>query len=316
MKRKLIILTAIALICCAGACDLNAQAARTNKKNSTKRPATTAAPAPSAQAATTAPERGESQFDLFMMALLKNSFVLIRQDYQLVDQEEGEIKEVEGRDYWGRGYSLGVRIGDSEYLITGDAMRPWSKESIARNSRYQPELSQTAYRDLGSSEFEPLDFSADAATELCENRIYTTSGSEEPGLSVLGTTGATAGYAAWVVPETPIKDGADLQKLTLKVAPMSTRLSDTRHIYDCNLNIDDSAIGGVYLVPVTLHPGCVDFCVAGMLQRIGGIWKLVSIPEGVDVMAPADSSQNGGLLMEVINGMNSEMQSFLNTIGL
>lgn len=267
-------------------------------------------------AAKPAQQEAESEFDIFFSSILKNAFVIFRQDYHLVDEDEGYIKMTEGKDYWGRSYSLGARIGDSEFIFAGDALRPWIKDGLAKSSRFVPALSQSAVRSLEGLEFEPVEFDPDGATEIREKRLYTASGSEEPGLSVVGMLGRTNGYSVWAVPERPLIDGDDSGSIQLIFEPMALNVIDGKSLYDCNYEGKEEALGGFYLVPVKSRPGAVDFCIVGMMQKIGGLWKIVTVADGTEMKSSAALAPSGDTLALIMDGMESGMEEFINEMGL
>lgn len=254
-----------------------------------------------------------NDLETILNSAIKGTIVVVRQDYQLVDEDEDEIKNALDKEYWGRGYSLGLRVGDHSFLVSGEAMRPWSRENFSKNDSFQPVISHTSVRDIEAPEFEPLDFNSDEATEVCESRLYTVEGSEEPGLSLCGLTGLLKGYAVWATPTKPIKEGDDNQMFKIDLVPMSFRLTDSKSLNDIPEVPNANTFGGFFLVPLVIRPGMVDFCVVGQFQKVGGIWKLVSVDNGSEVRATATSINNSGSkwLDDIADGMCSGISAFL-----
>lgn len=271
--------------------------------------------APASRTADVTPERKSGEMDDFLASLMKNAFVVLRQDYQLIN-EDGDIKDADGKDYWGRTYSMGARVGNSDFLISGDAVRPWAKDGLSLRDSYQPAISQSAVRGFEAVEFEPLDFDPGSVTELREKRLYVTSGSEEPGLSVVGPMGRMNGYAVWACVDHPVVDGDDCRAFNLKFVPMTVNFVDGKNIYDPSPAGREDAFGGFFLVPVKTRPGIVDFCVAGMFQRIGGIWKLVSVPEGTELSSTAYVSTFERAAWDLASAMEREVRAFVSEVGL
>lgn len=266
--------------------------------------------------AKSAQQEVESEFDIFFSSLLKNAFVIFRQDYHLVDEDEGYIKMSEGKEYWGRTYALGARIGDSEFLFGGDALRPWFKEGLSKSGRFVPALSQSAVRSFEGLEFEPIEFDPDGATEIREKRLYSAGGSEEPGLSLVGMLGRSNGYAVWALPERPLVDGDDSGRIQLVFEPMTLNVIDGKSLYDCSSEGKEEAMGGFFLVPVKSRPGAVDFCIVGMIQKIGGIWKIVTVDDGTEIKSSVAITPSGDTLVMMMDGMEAGMEEFVSEIGL
>lgn len=294
--------------------DVSAQSSRRRTSNTTSQAAAAAAPAPAPAAA---PEiQQNNEFEDFLTSILKNAFIILREDYQLVDEDEGYIRTQDKKEYWGRSYSLGARIGDSDFLISGESLRPWQKDESAQNTRYVPTISQCAIRSFEGTEFEPIDFDPDDATAIREKRLFTFSGSEEPGLSLIGLTGHTNGYVLWCIPESPISEENEDVAVNLKFEPMSLNILESKGIYNCNSTAEENALGGFYLVPVNNRPGAVDFCIVGMIQKIGGVWKVVSVTESTEIQATACADYLGEALDGLFTDMDGSMQEFLVEVGL
>lgn len=248
---------------------------------------------------------------------LKNGIVLLRQDYQLVDENESEIKNASGKDYWSRTYYVIPRISDNSLLLPGDAIRPWIKESLSKNDRFQPAISSTAIRTLGGYEFENIDFDPDNLTEIRENRLYAMEGSEEPGFSLISGEGKTCGYGVFIVPETPLSEDNETNKFTFEIFPMTYVLNESKGLYDVNTKVSDNAMGGVYIVPVSLRPGLIEFYLIGMFQKIGGVFRLVIPDYGTEMKSTSYIESAESLwLNSVMNGIESGMNDFFSTIGL
>lgn len=257
-----------------------------------------------------------TEFDMFMSSLLKDAFVVVRQDYQLVDEEEGDVINSDGKNYWKRGYSMGARIGDSDFLVSGDVVTPWAKDGLSSHDRHQPMISATAFRSFDATEFEPLDFTTDGVTEYRAKRLYATPGSEMPGLSVTGVSGRTGGYAVWAIPDKAVEANDGLVSFSLRFVQMTVTFTDGRSIYDVTPECDEETFGGFFLVPLKSHPGCVDFGIAGMFQRIGGVWKLVSVPDGTELKSMALSITFSDVIGNLAYSIDNDMQAFVKEIGL
>lgn len=228
-------------------------------------------------------QAGENYFESVLRDHAKKSFVVIRQDYQLVNEEAGEIKNAPGKDYWKRTYSLGVRVGNENYLISADAVKPWRNESLSKNDQFQPAISYTAVKPVYAIEFDELIFDDSDFSEIAADRLYIMLGSEEPGLTVMSPEGKLSGYAIMAVPDTPLSDDNETSQFTISVTPMAFSFSESKKLYTPAVELPANAMGGVFVVPVSFRPGLLEFCITGAFQKIGGLWKLVSPESGTDV---------------------------------
>lgn len=247
----------------------------------------------------------------------KETMVIIRQDYQLIDGDDN-VKNSEGKEYWKRTYALALRVGDDKYMISDETVRPWSKHALSKKDKFQPVVSYTACRPIEAIEFDEIDYNADNLTEIQENRIFTFDGSEIPGASVVAPAGILDTYILYAESSTPISEENESVKLKIGVGSTTFSFLENKSIYDLNIQLPDNTFGGFVVVPLALRPGLVDFCVVGMLQKVGGIWKVVSIADGT-IMSWSDmpSGYNlNSLVNGLMNDIESDMNSVLDTIGI
>lgn len=248
---------------------------------------------------------------------IKDGLVLIRQDYQLVDDNEGEVKNIADKEYWSRTYHLAARIGDDSFLIPGEAVRPWIKESFSKNDRFHPAISSTAIRRIDGTEFESIDFDADMLTELQPNRMYLMPGSEESGMSLISREGNVKGYMIWAITTPTLSDENELSKFEFSISPISYNLIESKGLYDVSVNVPEDAIGGFFLAPSILRPGLIDMCIIGHFQKINGIWRLVIPDSGTEVKATSYNGMGESIWLDsVMDGMDRAMSDFVTSIGI
>lgn len=228
-------------------------------------------------------QAGETSFESALRDHVRKSFVVIRQDYQLVNDEAGEIKNAPGKDYWKRTYSLGVRVGNENYLISADAVKPWRNESLSKNDHFQPAISYSAVKPVDAIEFDELIFVDSDLSEIAADRLYIMPGAEEPGLTVMSPEGKLSGYAVMAVPDTRLSDDNETSQFTFSVTPMAFSFSESKKLYTPSVELPADAMGGVFVVPVSFRPGLIEFCITGAFQKVGGLWKLVTPESGTDI---------------------------------
>lgn len=243
----------------------------------------------------------------------KKCFVVIRQDYQLVDDEEGELKNAPGKDYWKRTYSLGIRVGNDNFLVSGETVKPWRGESLSKNDRFQPAISSTAVKAVDATEFDDLSFDESDLTEVAADRLYTMPGSEEQGMTLVAPSGRLGGYAVMAVPDRALSENNEKSRFTISVTPMTFSFAESKKLYAPSADLPANAMGGVFVVPVTLRPGLVDYCITGVFQKVGGVWKLVC-PESGMQMAPDTNSYEytfDSMLSQYVNSITDDIDNGL-----
>lgn len=211
----------------------------------------------------------------FLSPLVEKGVVLIRQDYQLVDPDNDRIYNMDDLDYYGRTYSLGVRLVDNRYMVSTEVVKPWEKD-LGGNEKFVPRISRTAYRGVKALDYEPLSYDEAESEELLQDRIFAIPGSEEAGFEIDTQYGNKNGFILWLCAESPLVNGSDLSKLNVSITKLDIRTREDLYLYDVSRQPDDSVVGGVFLTPRSDEMGKVSFRVNGMLQKVGGVWKLVS----------------------------------------
>lgn len=55
---------------------------------------------------------------------IRQGIVVLRQDYQLLNEDDEPIGNKPGMNCYGRTYTCGVRVGDNQFLVTKDFVTP------------------------------------------------------------------------------------------------------------------------------------------------------------------------------------------------
>lgn len=253
----------------------------------------------------------------FLTKMGEESMVIIRQDYQLIDDEDN-VKNAHDKDYWKRTYALGILVGDDRYMITDESVKPWNKDGLSRKDRFQPSVSSTAFRPLKAIEFDEIEFESDELDEIQENRLFTFTGSEIPGVSVISPSRSRQVYLIIAESQIPISENNESAEFKVRIIPESFSFSNHKNIYDLKTELSKTTFGGFAVTPVRLRPGLIDFCVVGMLQKVGGVWKLISVGEGtlIHQSGPTEEYNLENLVGLITNSMEYGINSFIGSIGV
>jgi hypothetical protein len=241
---------------------------------------------------------------------LSSSILVLRQDYQLVDDDEGTIKNAPEKEYYGREYTAIARVGEGQFLVGLSGIKPWISAGLSKNDKFQPKVSATAYRSVKMSQYEYLDFDESAAEEVQTNRIFTIGGSEEPGLNVCGAQGLCNGYAAVIVTD----DKSAPTTFSIEISPLTVTIKETTNIYNITLP-NKNIIGGFFIVPIEQRPGLYDYSIAGQFQSFGGEWKLVTISE-CSPRFYTYNQQSNDFIRSTFSEMEGAVSDFISSIGL
>lgn len=209
---------------------------------------------------------------------IKNGIVLLRQDYQMLNEDDEPIGNKSGLDCYGRTYTCGVRVGEGDFLVTKEFVAPWwSNESIVKSEKRHPEVSYSGFLTLKTIDFEQFDCDVESAEEVIANHLYTVSGSESEGFELDEEYGKKRGYAVWLKSSNAFSLQVVPSGLTLDIQPYSVSTTEGSYIYDVAKQPTGNVIGGVFLVPSIKKTGEITIKVNGMFEKRGGVWKFISI---------------------------------------
>ena len=184
-----------------------------------------------------------------------------------------------------------------------------------KGDKYSGVITITKIRNLSDTEFETLDYESEEVSEVSENRLFVVPGSDERGMTVKGASGQTNGFLILALATTLEGESDSSPKIKMQAVRKPLRFAEGKSVYDLDLQDESSIQGGIYVTPLYIRPGLVDFCLSGMLQKIGGRWKLVSVP--VDYEIISSESEINSTSPHFITGLLDEMGDSMNEfIGL
>ena len=215
--------------------------------------------------------------DIFFNSI-KEGFVLLQHNYQVLNEDYEPIGNKSGKDFYGRIFTCGIRVGSGEFLVEQDFIKPWSEDtSIPKSDKYECVSSYTGYMELSTIEIESLNTDVESANALVENHIYSISGNELEGLEIDTQFGKKRGYAVWLVSKTDFSAINAPTGLNLNITPLNITTNGSRSTYNIINQPEGHIIGGAFLVPHSEQMGQIKFRVNGIFEKIGGVWKLVSL---------------------------------------
>ncbi len=218
----------------------------------------------------------------FLSPFFKNGFILLRQDYHLINPDNDRVYTKDNMDYYGRIYTIGVRTVDNNFIVLNEMIQPWIKDmSISSNSKFVPTISNTVYRTHNATEWEPIAYDSSSNNALVEEKIYTISGSEESGFEIDTQFGSKKGFAVWIKSNGKLSTKSDLSCIDIYVEQLNIKTRENIYVYDISNQPGVDIIGGFYLVPKSEETGKLSFKVNGLFSKVGGVWKFVSL--GVDM---------------------------------
>lgn len=208
---------------------------------------------------------------------VRKGVVLLRQDYQLLNEDDEPIDNKFGQECYGRTYTCGVRVKNDYFLVTKDFVTPWINESVTKSDKRHFEVSYSGILTLGTVDFEQIDCDIEDATELVEKRLFVIDGSEYEGFSIDEEVGKKKGYAVWLKSANAYGLEKKPSSLTIDISSFNITTKENVFVYDIGKQPTGNVIGGFFLVPKIEGVGKISFQVNGMFEKRGGVWKLTSL---------------------------------------
>ena len=205
------------------------------------------------------------------------SIVIFRQDYQVVDEDDEAVNNQEGQLFFNRIYTIGVRIGETDYLVNRDFAKPWLRDNVASNDTYHPVISASAIQKMGENKFRPFGTDVESATEEVENHLYLISESKKEGFQKDCYYGNKCGYAVWVKSSTPFNSVTTPTDIHVEISKLEVTTREKPRLFDIPTQPEGYVIGGFFLIPSMEHPGEIKLRVNGLFEMKGDLWKLVSL---------------------------------------
>jgi len=208
---------------------------------------------------------------------IRKAFVLLRQDYQILNEDDEPIGNKPALGCYGRVYTCGVRVDEDKLLVVKEFIAPWSTESIVKSEKRHPEVSYSGLLELNTIDFEQIDADVEGAEEQVAGHLYTIDGSETPGFMIDESAGKKKGYAVWLKAGSVISIEKVPSGLALDIKPFSITTKENNAVYELPEQPKGNVVGGAFIVPSIDGIGKIELRVNGMFEKRGGVWKFISL---------------------------------------
>ena len=208
---------------------------------------------------------------------IRKAFVLLRQDYQILNEDDEPIGNKPTLGCYGRVYTCGVRVDEEKLLVAKEFVTPWSSESIVKSEKRHPEVSYSGLLELNTIDFEQIDVDVESAEEQVTGHLYTIDGSETPGFMIDESAGKKKGYAVWLKAGSSISIEKVPSGLTLEIKPLNITTKENNAVYELLEQPNGNVVGGAFIVPSIDGIGKIELRVNGMFEKRGGVWKFISL---------------------------------------
>ena len=226
---------------------------------------------------------------------VEESFVVVKQSYQLKDKKTGKIFGKNGRSDFGHSYSLGVKTCMG-LVITDDALKPWNTDKDFKKvgDSYEPIISLTEARPLvGKEKLSYVQCPLHIGSTQPDGLWIADTGKNEPNsMEIDNSSGKKEGWIVWLTAKQSLEDNPDVS-FTLQTLSKEIEVNENKDLEIDSFNSNDYILGGVYVCPVYSGGGHVSFQLVGMTIKDGDKWKLRTSFVGMAIDAPSTSTNQG-----------------------
>lgn len=221
----------------------------------------------------------------FIEDAVKTGLFIIHQEYKLQDVEAKKTYGLDGKNYFGETYSLGVKMTGG-YYISDKVVHPWNYDSnfdkYRNDPKYAPIIAAREYKSLKDSTYSLLPIDEKSLKDSLENsfiRIENNTIFEDKGFQTDTCSGKKEGWLVWVVTSEPVAKNPDAP-ISLVSYRKELVIEVEKENYEIeNPSFNKEITGGIYIVPEITQIGQITFQLAGFLQFENNKWKVIKIVE-------------------------------------
>lgn len=244
---------------------------------------------------------------------IKSGLVIYRQSYQLQDNSTNQIYGKNGRDEFGKSYSIGIKVED-HLLVPKSALAPWeSDQSYQRyTSTHRPLLYKTRARivcDTLEYECHPL---IDSTIILSDNRfiqLKDTTFLMSPGFAIDAHPGKKDGWVVWITSENNIEMSDTIRTENFMIYNKELNISaDSVRVKIDNPQTEKKIWGGIYITPKQTQVGTIQFYINGIMQYVGEQWYVYTLSRTTQISTNIEENE----LTPIIEEQNNEVDASIN----
>ncbi len=212
----------------------------------------------------------------WMETVTRSALFLSRQSFRLSDNKTGELYGLDNKDEFGTDISLGVKVKDG-YILTDKAIRPWEyNDKFGKyKDHYKPVPYKSEYSELTeNTRYDTLDISPSKMQEISTASLYliTSDCLSGKGLTIDCTSGKKLGWVIWACTEKD-EDLNKTAKVKLICYSKDVEAKDNEMI-DIDTPDYPNILGGIYVTPVNISIGMMEFHLSGIIAKHNGKWNI------------------------------------------
>ncbi|MDR1115828.1 MAG: hypothetical protein LBL33_06755 [Tannerella sp.] len=215
-------------------------------------------------------------------AAVEDGLFIIRQKYQLKEVKSGTPAYYgwNNQPHFGTTYTLGIKVTNGFY--TDDkALHPWNYDTnyapYRANADYEPVISETGYRPLGSTKYEVMPFSTEQCHAVDSPFVFVQNETfRQKGFPANNGNGKKNGWLVWAVSDRPVS-ASDTVSVSLTIYRAELVFEEGKNVYEIKEPAIDNKeiVGGIYVTPEATDVGQLTFGLSGILSKVDNKWKVV-----------------------------------------
>lgn len=211
---------------------------------------------------------------------VKDAFVVLQQDYQLLDTATNTRYGWNHQELFNSIYSVGIQVKDG-FVVTDRFTAPWKYDAryhSLNNDAYRPIISQTSYRAIGDTVMVSVQYDEHCSSPVKDGHLFfiDSVANGHKGLSVDASNGTKEGWLVWLV----ASDTTFTRDMAPSIVTYRYKLAVDSTITDYQLpkpSVSGHILSGIYVVPINSAIGVLDFRLIGVAYPNDDKWYIARV---------------------------------------
>lgn len=223
-----------------------------------------------------------------------NSIFIIEQSYQLEDSVSHQRFGRNNQPEFGKKRFIAVKSSDG-FIAPNDLLSPWLSDPNCTQflSQYKGVVSKSTIYEIADTISSSREITID--TLPTRNQLicsFSDSLLDNEGFSLSDSIGKINGWLVWLVANNDIERLKSGDDVSYQIYKKQMDVSSDSIIYEIeSLQTEKKVIGGIYIVPGTVHIGYLEYLLCGLIIKDNNSWKMVSTRFDEPVSASEISEQ-------------------------
>lgn len=211
---------------------------------------------------------------------VKDAFVVLQQDYQLLDTATNTRYGWNHQELFNSIYSVGILMKDG-IVVTDRFTAPWrydARYQSLNNAAYRPIISRTSYRAIGDTAMVGVQYDEHCCSPVKDDHLLfiDSVANGRKGLSVDTANGTKEGWLVWLV----ASDTTLTRDMAPSIVTYRYKLAVDSTVTDYQLpkpSVSGHILSGIYVVPTNSAIGVLDFRLIGVAYPNDDKWYIARV---------------------------------------